>query len=164
MSYLDRSLTFLHCVTLLTFNIISTLVHADKPGYIPILFVCIMPSCGIGISITNLHIIFWHFKFVIISYMNNFCQLGLSDVTNAVSLSPDSVIILYVFGKWGWTELLVNGCNNCNHLQPVQFGRPHQQLCYRWHSSHDHLIMQAPSLHQSRDTFRGKNRILGQWN
>jgi hypothetical protein len=55
----------------------------------------------------------------------------------------------------------VNGCNNCNQLQPVQFRRPNQQLCYRWHSSHDHLTMQALSLHQSRDTFRMSNRISG---
>jgi hypothetical protein len=92
--------------------------------------------------------------------MNNFQHLGLSDVINTVSLSPDSVISLHVFGKWGWTELQVNGCTNCNYLQPVKFGRPQQQLCYRWHSSHDHLTMQAPSLCQGRDT-RGKNRISG---
>ena len=58
-------------------------------------FLCISPFPRISIFIANFHVIFWHFKYIIISFMDNFSNLGLlSDFTNSVSLSPHSA------GRW----------------------------------------------------------------
>jgi hypothetical protein len=47
-----------------------------------------------------------------------------------------------------------------HHLWPVQQERPCQYLHYHQRSSQNHLTTQAPSLHQSRDTFGGEDYCM----